>query len=200
MGEAGYFKHESAVIDDGAQIGDGTKIWHFTHVMGGAVIGDKCIVGQGCYIDAVTIGNGVKIQNNVSVFKGVTLEDFVFCGPSCVFTNVINPRAEIERKSEFRPTLVKRGASIGANATILCGATIGTYAIIGAGAVVTRDVPAHAIMVGVPARRAGWVCQCGERLPEPEGSVAHCLPCGRDYRLEEGELTLEGTAIIPRNV
>ncbi|MGV3765585.1 MAG: DapH/DapD/GlmU-related protein [Chitinophagaceae bacterium] len=153
-----YYIHPSAIVDEGARIGAGTRIWHFSHIMPGASIGERCILGQNVYIDAgVQIGNGVKIQNNVSVYKGVSVADDVFLGPSVVFTNVINPRAFIERKQEMRPTFIEKGASIGANATIICGITIGEYAMIGAGAVVTRDVPPFALMTGVPAKRAGTV-------------------------------------------
>ena len=174
-----YSSHPSAVIDPGAQIGDETRIWHFSHVMPRAIIGQKCNIGQNVYIDNnVTVGNGCKIQNNVSLYKGVTLEDGVFCGPSCVFTNVNNPRAEVERKDEFRPTLVKRGATIGANATIVCGHTVGEYAFIAAGAVVTQDVPAFALMAGVPARRLGWMSHAGEKL----GPDLVCPRSGRRYR------------------
>src|SRR6266849_5912132 len=162
---ADFFVHPSSYVDDGARIGAGTKIWHFCHVMAGAVIGDGSSLGQNVVVMPGTrIGNHVKIQNNVSIYEGVTLEDDVFCGPSCVFTNVMNPRSHVSRKHEYRPTLVKRGATIGANATIVCGVTLGEYTFIGAGAVVTSDVPAYALMVGVPARRVGWMCQCGVRL------------------------------------
>jgi UDP-2-acetamido-3-amino-2,3-dideoxy-glucuronate N-acetyltransferase len=186
MATPDYFVHPTAVIDDGARIGRGTKIWHFVHVMSRAQIGEACVIGQGCFIDHVRIGNNVHIQNNVSVYEGVTLEDHVFCGPSCVFTNVINPRSEVPRKHEYRPTRVRRGASIGANATIVCGATIGEYAFIGAGAVVRGEVPPHALMVGVPARRIGWVCACGVRL---DSSI--CVACGRGYTLGETSITRE---------
>lgn len=159
--------HPTAVVDQGAQIGGGTKVWHFTHVMSGANIGNDCVLGQNVYIGGkAIIGNRVKIQNNVSVYDEVVLEDDVFCGPSCVFTNVINPRSFVERKQEYKSTLVKKGASIGANATILCGVTIGAYALIGAGAVVTTDVPDFALMVGVPAVRKGWVSRNGVVLDE----------------------------------
>jgi UDP-2-acetamido-3-amino-2,3-dideoxy-glucuronate N-acetyltransferase len=162
-----YFVHESAYVDAGAEIGIGTRIWYFTHVFPTAKIGRDCILGQNVMIGpGVTIGNRCKIQNNVSIYPGVTLEDGVFCGPSCVFTNVTNPRADIERKDEFRPTLVRRGATIGANATIVCGHTIGSYSFIAAGAVVTHDVPAHALMAGNPARRIGWMSRAGYRLDE----------------------------------
>ncbi len=175
--------HPTAIVDEGALIGDGTRVWHWVHVCAGAVIGRNCSLGQGVYVGPrVRIGNGVRIQNHVSVFEGVTLEDDVFCGPSMVFTNVVNPRSHVPRKDEYRPTLVRRGASIGANATIVCGTTIGRHAFIGAGAVVTRDVPDHALMVGVPARRTGWMCRCGVRLPPGEGVLA-CPSCGERYRV-----------------
>jgi UDP-2-acetamido-3-amino-2,3-dideoxy-glucuronate N-acetyltransferase len=179
-----FFKHESAIVDPGAEIGAGTKIWHFSHVAGGARIGEDCVLGQNVYVaPTVTVGRGAKVQNNVSLYDGVTVEDHVFIGPSAVFTNVVNPRAEIERKSEYRTTRIARGASIGANATILCGLTVGEYALIGAGCVVTANVPAYALVVGVPGRQLGWICRCGERL-EVEGGAAYCASCGRGYRTE----------------
>jgi UDP-2-acetamido-3-amino-2,3-dideoxy-glucuronate N-acetyltransferase len=174
------FIHESAYVDEGAQIGSGTKIWHFSHVNPGAVIGERCSLGQNVVVmNDVRIGNNVKIQNNVSVYDAVELEDDVFCGPSMVFTNVINPRSHVPRKSEYRKTLVKRGASIGANATIVCGATLGEYSFIGAGSVVTADVPAYALVVGVPGKRIGWMCRCGERLPD--SGTGTCAACGSRY-------------------
>ena len=174
------FIHESAYVDDGAVIGPGTKVWHFCHVLGGAVIGARCSLGQNVVVmNGTRIGTNVKIQNNVSVYEGVELEDDVFCGPSMVFTNVMNPRSHVSRKNEYRRTLVRRGASIGANATIVCGTTLGEYAFIGAGSVVARDVPAFALMVGVPARRIGWMCQCGERLPD--SGAGTCTACGTVY-------------------
>jgi UDP-2-acetamido-3-amino-2,3-dideoxy-glucuronate N-acetyltransferase len=182
-----YFVHESSYIDDGAVIGRGTKIWHFCHVLPGAVIGERCNLGQNVVVMGGTrLGDNVKVQNNVSIYEGVTLEDDVFCGPSCVFTNVVNPRSHVSRKSEYRATLVRRGASIGANATIVCGVTLGEYSFIGAGAVVRSDVPAFAVMVGVPARRVGWMCQCGLGLTLRDGA-ASCPACGATYR-EEGDL------------
>jgi UDP-2-acetamido-3-amino-2,3-dideoxy-glucuronate N-acetyltransferase len=180
MPTGGYFAHDSAVIDPGASIGPGTKIWHFVHVMPGAVIGRDCVIGQGCFIGAVRIGDRVHIQNNVSVYDGVTLEDEVFAGPSCVFTNVINPRSAFPRRDEYQPTRVGRGATIGANATIVCGATIGAQAFVGAGAVVRHDVPAHALVVGVPVRQIGWMCACGHRLTG-SGPSMRCLACPRTY-------------------
>lgn len=186
--EQNYFVHESAIVDDSAAIGQGTKIWHFSHVLENSNIGKNCIVGQNVFIGPeVSIGKRCKIQNNVSIYKGVTLEDEVFCGPSCVFTNVYNPRAFIERKHEFRPTLVKHGATIGANATVVCGVTIGEYAMIGAGAVVKNDIPAHAIITGVPGRQIGWTCRCGTTL-KFHYHEAHCQYCGNNYRLDNNVL------------
>jgi UDP-2-acetamido-3-amino-2,3-dideoxy-glucuronate N-acetyltransferase len=173
------FVHESAYLDSGLEIGENTKVWHFSHILSGSRIGKNCNIGQNVVIGPdVIVGNGCKIQNNVSIYKGVTLEDHVFCGPSMVFTNVYNPRSEISKMDEMRQTTVKRGASIGANATIICGNTIGQYAFIGAGAVITTDVPDYALMVGNPARQIGWSCKCGERLSEQ----LECVSCGRKYR------------------
>jgi len=181
------FIHESAYVDDGALIGAETKVWHFCHVLAGAVIGERCSLGQNVVVmNGVKIGNNVKIQNNVSVYEGVELEDDVFCGPSMVFTNVVNPRGHVPRKSEYKRTLVRRGATIGANATIICGVTLDEYAFIGAASVVTKDVPAYALMVGAPARRVGWMCQCGERLPDKD--PAACKVCGTRYELDSGQL------------
>ena len=178
--------HSSAIIDDGAVIGAGTRIWHWVHVCGGARIGERCSLGQNVFVgNRVTIGNNVKIQNNVSVYDDVHLEDDVFCGPSMVFTNVINPRSHVSRKHEYMTTRVRRGASIGANATIICGNDIGEFAFIGAGAVITKDVPAHALMVGAPAKRIGWMCQCGERLPAE--SEPRCEACGTAYSIDAEE-------------
>jgi len=180
-----FFVHPTAIIDEPCEIGAGTKIWHFSHVMSGARIGEQCVLGQNVLIASnVVIGKGCKIQNNVSLYTGVELEDFVFCGPSCVFTNVINPRAEINRRAEFMRTLVRRGATIGANATIICGATIGRYAFIGAGAVVRGHVPDYALMLGVPARRCGWMSRHGFRLPDPDADgIMVCRVSGWRYRL-----------------
>ncbi len=177
MNDKLYFAHPTAVIDDGATIGSQSKVWHFVHVMPGAVIGEKSVIGQGCFIGNVSIGNGVRIQNNVSVYDEVTLEDDVFAGPSCVFTNVINPRSHVSRKHEYKKTLVKKGASIGANATIVCGATIGKYAFVGAGAVVRGDIEDHALVVGVPARQIGWMCECGTKL----NNDLQCKQCHSNY-------------------
>ena len=184
--------HPSAIVDVGAQIGDGSRVWHFAHVSPGARIGEGCSLGQGVYVgNDVTIGRNVKVQNNVSVYDAVTLEDDVFCGPSMVFTNVFNPRSAVVRKNEYRRTLVKRGATLGANCTVVCGTTVGEYAFVGAGAVVSRDVPAFALMVGVPARRIGWMSRHGERLALPasgEGEAA-CPATGERYRLHGDTLT-----------
>ena len=181
--------HPTAIVDEGAQLGEGTRVWHWVHVCGGARIGARCVLGQNVFVgNDVAIGDNVRIQNNVSIYEGVELEDDVFCGPSCVFTNVMNPRSHVSRKNEYRRTLVKRGASIGANATIVCGHTIGEYAFIGAGAVVRSDVPPYALMVGVPARRVGWICQCGIRLAVREGR-ARCATCGSEYTERDGVLT-----------
>jgi UDP-2-acetamido-3-amino-2,3-dideoxy-glucuronate N-acetyltransferase len=178
--------HETAIVDAGASIGEGTRIWHWTHVSGGAQIGRSCSLGQNVFVgNQVVIGDQVKIQNNVSVYDNVTLEDGVFCGPSMVFTNVYNPRSQITRKSEYRDTLVKTGATLGANCTIVCGVTIGEYAFIGAGAVVNKDVPAYALMVGVPAKQAGWMSRYGEQLDLPLDGNAQttCPHTGEVYRL-----------------
>jgi UDP-2-acetamido-3-amino-2,3-dideoxy-glucuronate N-acetyltransferase len=179
---ADYFAHPTAIVEPGATIGAGTKIWHWVHIAPTAEIGAQCSLGQNVYVGNARIGNNVKIQNNVSVYDAVVLEDDVFCGPSMVFTNVINPRSHIVRKHEYKQTLVKRGATIGANAVILCGNTIGIYAMIGAGAVITRDVPDYALVVGNPARRIGWICQCGIRL-EVSGYSAHCTACDSKYEV-----------------
>jgi len=174
------FVHESSYVDDGAVIGTGTKVWHFCHVMPGAVIGERCSLGQNVVVmNRVRLGNNVKVQNNVSIYEGVELEDDVFCGPSMVFTNVVNPRSHIPRKHEYRRTLVRRGSSIGANATIVCGVTLGEYSFVGAGAVVTADVPDYALVVGVPAKRIGWMCHCGERLGD--AGAGNCKACGTSY-------------------
>jgi UDP-2-acetamido-3-amino-2,3-dideoxy-glucuronate N-acetyltransferase len=185
------FIHESSYVDDGAEIGAGTRIWHFCHVMPGARIGRDCSLGQNVVVmNGVRIGNNVKIQNNVSVYEGVELEDDVFCGPSMVFTNVINPRSAVSRKHEYRRTLVRRGATIGANATVVCGVTLGEYSFVGAGAVVTRDVEPFALVVGMPARRVGWMCRCGERLAD--SGAGTCESCGTRYeRAREGLRIIE---------
>ena len=189
----GWTAHPSAIVDGGATVGDGTRIWHFVHVSPGARIGERCSLGQNVYVgNDVSIGHNVKIQNNVSVYDAVTLEDDVFCGPSMVFTNVYNPRSAVTRKNEYRRTLVKRGATLGANCTIVCGCTVGEYAFVGAGAVINRDVPAFALMVGVPARQVGWMSRFGERLTLPlqgEGE-ATCPHTGERYRLEGGAVRL----------
>jgi UDP-2-acetamido-3-amino-2,3-dideoxy-glucuronate N-acetyltransferase len=183
-----YFVHPSSYVDDGAEIGAGTKIWHFSHVMPQARIGQRCNLGQNVNVASdVVIGDNVKIQNNVSVYTGVIIEDDVFCGPSCVFTNVVNPRSQIVRHHLYDRTLVRRGATIGANATVVCGHTIGAWALIGAGAVVTGDVRDHALVVGVPARQVGWMCRCGVRL-EGEGTAWTCPACGAAYRQRNGDL------------
>ena len=180
-----YWVHDTAIVDPGATVGAGTRIWHWVHVCGGAKIGEKCVLGQNVFVgNKVTIGNNVRIQNNVSVYDDVTLEDDVFCGPSMVFTNVVNPRSHVSRKDEYRPTLVKRGASIGANATVVCGYTIGEYAFVGAGAVITKDVAPYALVAGNPARRMGWMCVCGVRLAPATGLVA-CSSCTARYRIDE---------------
>lgn len=196
------FIHQSSFVDDGAVVGDGTKIWHFCHVMPGAVIGDRCSLGQNVVVMPGTrIGNNVKIQNNVSIYEGVELEDDVFCGPSMVFTNVINPRSAVSRKSEYKRTLVRRGATIGANATVVCGVTLGEYAFVGAGAVVTKDVKPFALVTGVPARQVGWMCVCGERLPAAacrEQGTGHedrnarivCGACQRAFVVDADNLRL----------
>jgi UDP-2-acetamido-3-amino-2,3-dideoxy-glucuronate N-acetyltransferase len=186
-----YFAHESSYIDDGAQIGDHTRIWHFCHIMPGATIGRECSLGQNVFVaTGVTVGNNVKIQNNVSLYTGVTVEDDVFLGPSMVFTNVINPRSHVIRKDEYRQTTIERGATIGANATVVCGVRLGRYCFVGAGAVVTRDVPAYALVYGSPARQQGWMCRCGVGL-HFEGAAAACA-CGQGYALNDEGVTPAG--------
>jgi UDP-2-acetamido-3-amino-2,3-dideoxy-glucuronate N-acetyltransferase len=188
-----YTAHETAIIDPGATIGDGTRIWHWVHICGGAVIGQNCSFGQNVFVgNKVKIGNQVKVQNNVSIYDNVTLEDEVFCGPSMVFTNVYNPRSGVSRKDQYRDTLVKKGATLGANCTIVCGVTIGQYAFIGAGAVINKDVPDYALMVGVPAKQIGWMSRYGEKLDLPltgEGQTV-CPHTGDKYLLKQGKITM----------
>src|SRR5687767_9446024 len=191
--EGGWQLHESGYVDEGAVVGSGTKIWHFCHVMRGAVIGERCSLGQNVVVMPGTrLGNNVKVQNNVSIYEGVECQDDVFLGPSMVFTNVINPRSHVSRKNEYRRTLVRRGATIGANATIVCGHELGEYSFVAAGAVVTRPVPAYALVGGVPARLVGWVCQCGERLEVPvkpsAGAQFECSHCGEKYKFQDSAL------------
>ncbi|MCI9648366.1 acyltransferase [Oscillibacter sp.] len=186
-----YFAHESSYIDEGCEIGGGTKIWHFSHIMGGSRIGKDCNIGQNVVVSpGVVLGDGCKVQNNVSIYTGVVCEDGVFLGPSCVFTNVINPRAFIERKSEYRKTTLKKGASVGANATIVCGHDVGRYAFVGAGSVVTKDVPDYALVYGCPAEARGWVCVCGEQLQFSERKAV-CPACGRAYQMSERDDTVK---------
>ncbi len=184
------FVHPTAVVDEGAHLGKGTRVWHFVHVCSRAYVGDGCVLGQNVFVaNDVRLGNGVKVQNNVSIYTGVEIEDDVFLGPSCVFTNVVNPRAFLERKHEFRPTRVGRGASIGANAVIVCGHDVGEHAVVGAGAVVTKDVPPYALVVGNPARRMGWVCRCAVRLAPVD--TPRCAECGATYRVVADRLVPE---------
>ena len=192
---SGYYRHESAIVDEGAQIGEDSRVWHFVHVCGGARIGRGVSLGQNVFVgNQVVIGDHCKIQNNVSVYDGVTLEEGVFCGPSMVFTNVYNPRSLVERKDEYRPTLVRRGATLGANCTIVCGTTIGEYAFVAAGAVINKDVKAYALMAGVPARQIGWMSRHGERLELPQSGVGEivCASTGARYRLDGTELSYVG--------
>jgi len=194
MKEKLYSAHETAIVDDGAQIAEGSRIWHWVHVCAEAVIGKKCSLGQNVFVgNKVLIGNNVKIQNNVSVYDNVTLEDDVFCGPSMVFTNVYNPRSAISRKDEYKNTLVKQGATLGANCTIVCGITIGEYAFIGAGAVVNKDVKPYSLMVGVPAKQIGWMSEYGEKLDLPLAGEAEtvCPNTGIKYKLDDGEIKVE---------
>jgi UDP-2-acetamido-3-amino-2,3-dideoxy-glucuronate N-acetyltransferase len=196
---AAAWVHASAIVDEGAQLGAGTKVWHFSHVCAGARVGAGCSLGQNVFVgNDVVIGANVKIQNNVSVYDAVTLEDDVFCGPSAVFTNVFNPRSAVPRKAEYRRTVVRRGATLGANCTIVCGTEVGEYAFIGAGAVVTKDVPAFALMTGVPAKQTGWMSRFGEKLAlavrPAEGAEAACPVTGERYRLEGGRLLLCATS------
>ena len=184
-----YYVHPSSIIDDNCQIGEGTKIWHFSHVMSGAVIGNNCNLGQNVVVSPkVILGNNVRVQNNVSIYEGVICEDDVFLGPSAVLTNVINPRSAVSRKNEFKTTLIKKGATIGANATIVCGHTIGEYAFIGAGAVVTRDVPAYALIVGNPGRQTGWMSENGHKLHFDNDNKAICPESGAEFAIENKQV------------
>ena len=188
------FIHETSIIDENVIVGEGTKIWHFSHILKDCQIGKDCSLGQNVVVGPnVIVGNKVKIQNNVSVYEGVTLEDGVFCGPSCVFTNVHNPRSEIERKHEYRKTLVKKGATLGANCTIVCGITIGKFAFIGAGAVISKDVPDYALMVGVPGKQIGWMSEYGEKLDLPiaGNAVAKCKHTNKVYELQDNKITVK---------
>ena len=198
-----YTVHSTAIVDAGAKIGDGTRVWHWVHVCGGARIGARCSLGQNVFVgNRVSIGDNVKIQNNVSVYDNVTLEDDVFCGPSMVFTNVYNPRSAVSRKDAYRDTLVRQGATLGANCTIVCGVTVGRYAFVGAGSVVNRDVPDFALMVGVPARQVGWMSRFGERLELPlsGNAEATCPHSGDRYVLEEGLCRLAAEGVLPASV
>jgi UDP-2-acetamido-3-amino-2,3-dideoxy-glucuronate N-acetyltransferase len=187
----GYFAHETAVIDEGCQIGDGTKIWHFSHVMPNCVIGERCNLGQNVVVSpGVTLGTNVKVQNNVSIYTGVICEDDVFLGPSCVFTNIINPRSAVIRKDQYVKTIVRKGASIGANATIVCGNNIGEYALIGAGAVITKEIQPYALVVGNPSKQIGWVSQYGHRLEFDANGVAICKESHQKYKFENGQVKL----------
>ena len=191
--EKDYFSHPSAIIDDGATIGKGTKIWHFCHVMSTAILGEDCSLGQNVFVaNGVRLGRNVKVQNNVSIYTGVICEDDTFLGPSMVFTNVINPRSAVIRKNEYKKTIVEKGASIGANATIICGNKLGRYCFIGAGTVITKDVPAYALMVGNPGRQIGWISQYGQRLNFDDHGMAVCSESGVRYKLEEGQVELDG--------
>ena len=189
MTDTDFFAHESCCIDEGASIGTGTRIWHFSHVMPGARIGERCSLGQNVFVASrVTLGNNVKVQNNVSIYDEVSIEDDVFCGPSMVFTNVYNPRSHVSRKDEYMKTTVRHGATLGANCTIICGVVIGRFAFVGAGAVVNRDVPDFALVVGNPARQIGWMSEHGVRLPEPENDLTVCPATGRRYKVTGQEL------------
>ena len=185
-----YFIHPTAVVDEPMEIGEGTKIWHFTHIMSGAKIGENCIIGQNAFIaSGAQLGNNIKVQNNVSIYDGVILEEGVFCGPSMVFTNVFNPRSFISRRKEFRKTLVKKGATMGANVTIICGNTVGQYALIGAGSVVTKDIPDYALVYGNPGKVKGWVCQCAEEIRFRSGRAV-CKTCGKRYKKDRAGVRL----------
>ena len=190
MSKKSYFIHETAVVDNGARIGNGTKVWHFSHLMPNCVIGENCSLGQNVYVAShVTLGNNVKVQNNVSIYEGVVCEDDVFLGPSMVFTNVVNPRSAVVRKNEFKKTLVKKGATIGANATILCGIEIGEFAFIGAGAVVTKNINSYALVTGNPAKQTGWMSEAGHKLEFNSAGIAICVDSDQQYKLENGVVT-----------
>ncbi len=190
MSKKSYFIHETAVVDNGARIGNGTKVWHFSHLMPNCVIGENCSLGQNVYVAShVALGNNVKVQNNVSIYEGVVCEDDVFLGPSMVFTNVVNPRSAVVRKNEFKKTLVKKGATIGANATILCGIEIGEFAFIGAGAVVTKNINAYALVTGNPAKQTGWMSEAGHKLEFNSAGIALCVDSDQQYKLENGVVT-----------